>query len=257
MPALICAPCNERKRIRAFLEININAAYFDPQNPELPRPPNYSWDGWVPEPQPGLSTSPTWTFGAQPDPQTTYFQLNGQVIYGDGESATLADVNVPFSRGPLLIRDTEEIYSAKIFTEQINWEEVSMVTVNVFQQSESGGGVLATLAEIPEDLVCAIMAQSQPTPATATRNPMGFTIVPPAVGATIKSLPLYYTLYRPRTSPSIVFYYNASYVLKKDGIVKSTGKIEITDKLQIHLPPVATDPPGQIHAYAIEIAANA
>lgn len=242
-----------------FLEININATYFDPQNalkPPQPPPPNYSWDGWVPDKQPGLSTSPTWTFGAEPDPQTAYFQLNGLVLYGDGGSAELKDVNVPFSRRTLLIRDTEEIHSAKIFTDQIKWCEVEQVSVNVFQQFESEGGVLATQAEIPEKLVCSIAAQSQPSAAPATRNLIPYNILPPAVGATVKSLPLYYTLYRPRTSPKIVFYYNADYVLK-DGTVKGTGKIKLTNKLQIHLPPVATDPPGQIHAYEIEIAANA
>lgn len=239
-----------------FLEININAAYFDPQNSTPPRPPNYSWDGWVPEPEPGLSTSPTWTFGAEPDPQTAYFQLNGQVLYGDGESSTLTNVNVPFSRRALIIRDTEEIYSAKIFTDKIKWDDVSQVTVNVFQLFEGvGGGVLAVQTEIPEKLVCSIAEQSQPTPETATRNLIPYSILPPAADQTVKSLPLYYTLYRLRTSPSIVFYYNADYVLK-DGTVKGTGQIELTNKLQIHLPPVATAPPGQIHAYEIEIAAD-
>lgn len=241
-----------------FLEININGAYFDPQNPvkpPAPPPPNYSWDAWVPQPQPGLSTSPTWIFGADPDPQTAYFQLNGQVIYADGESATLTNVNVPYSRIPLLIRDTEEIYSAKIFTDQINWDLVTQVTVNVFQLFGESG-VVAVQAEIPEILVCAIMAQSQPTPAPATRNLIPYSILPSAADQTVKSLPLYYTLYRLRTSPSIVFYYNADYVMK-DGTVKGTGDIPVTNKLQIHLPPVATKPPGQIHAYAIEIAANA
>jgi len=237
-----------------FLEININAAYFDPQNSTEPRPPNYSWEGWIPKDQPGLSSSPTWTFDAEPDPQTAYFQLNGQVIYGDGDSSTLTDVNVPYSRRALIIRDTEEIYSAQIFTDQIKWAEVKQVTVNVFQQFETEGGVLATQMEVPEELARSIAAQSQPSAASATRNLIPYNILPPATDQTVKSLPLYYTLYRLRESP-IVFYYNADYVLN-DGTVKGTGKIKLTNKLQIHLPPVAKDPPGQIHAYKIEIAAD-
>jgi hypothetical protein len=239
-----------------FLEIDINAAYFDPQNPSEQRPPNFSWDGWEPDKQPGLSTSPTWTFGAEPDPQTAYFQLNGQVIYGDGESSTLTNVNVPYSRRALIIRDTEEIYSAQIFTDQINWKDVKQVTVNVFQQFESEGGVLGTQAKIPEILVSSILAQSQPSGAPATRNFIPYNILPPAEDQIVKSLPLYYTLYRLRESPAIVFYYNADYVLN-DGKVKGTGKIKLKNKLQIHLPPVATDAPGQIHAYEVEMAADA
>jgi hypothetical protein len=77
-------------------------------------------------------------------------------------------------------------------------------------------------------------------------------VLPPAQRATIKSLPLFYTLNRLRTSGSIVFYYNADYVLK-DGSVRGTGTIEVTDKLQIHLPPVATKPPGVIQVCTVEM----
>ena len=92
-----------------FLELDINGAYHDDQNPSQKVPPNYNWDGWVPEPQPGLSSSPTWAFQAQPDPQTAYFDLNGQVIYGDGDVATLSNVKVPYSRRALILKDTEGI----------------------------------------------------------------------------------------------------------------------------------------------------
>ncbi|WP_444870461.1 hypothetical protein ACTTAF_04940 [Rhodobacter capsulatus] len=47
-----------------------------------------------------------------------------------------------------------------------------------------------------------------------------------------------------------MFYYSADYVLN-DGTRKGTGRLEVTNKLQIHLPPVATEPPGLLQAARI------
>jgi hypothetical protein len=238
-----------------FLSIDANAAYFDKQNPSLPPPPTHSWDGWMPSPQPGLSSSEPWIFMARPDPQTAYFELNGQVIYGDGQVFTLSDINVPYSRGPLILKDTEEVYSVEVFTDKIDWDQVDLVTLNVFQLRNESGALLDAAASIPAHRFVAITARQggrADVLAAATRNLLPYNVLPPAQRATIKSLPLFYTLNRLRTSGSIVFYYNADYVLK-DGSVRGTGTIEVTDKLQIHLPPVATKPPGVIQVCTVEM----
>lgn len=241
-----------------FLSIDANAAYFDKQNPSLPQPPNYSWDGWVPSPQPGLSSSEPWVFMAKPDPQTAYFELNGQVIYGDGSFFVVNDINVPFSRGPLILKDTEEVYSVEIFTNQINWGLVDQVTVNVFQMRDSSGNLLTSAAKVPAERVTAITARQTGNAdgqAMATRNLLPYNILSPASDTPVKSLPLFYTLNKPRDAGSVIFYYNADYVLK-DGTVKGTGTITVTDKLQIHLPPVAAEPPGIIQVCIVDISTH-
>ncbi|ETD90616.1 hypothetical protein U713_04905 [Rhodobacter capsulatus YW2] len=241
-----------------FLELNVNGAYHDDQNPSQKVPPNYNWDGWVPEPQPGLSTSPTWAFQAQPDPQTAYFDLNGQVIYGDGDVATLSNIKVPYSRRALILKDTEEIYSVEIFTNEIDWTQVRQVSLNILQLADAKGAVLADLHEAAQQSFTLMRRlQDTPPPPDAGRggsvsavNLIAFNMIPPASDMIVKSLPLYYTLYRPRGAPDIVFYYSADYVLN-DGTRKGTGRLEVTNKLQIHLPPVATDPPGLLQAARI------
>lgn len=243
----------------SFMSIDANAAYFDRQNPAGPSPLNHSWEGWIPTPQPGLATSQPWMFKARPDPQTAYFRLNGQVIYGDGEVFTLANVNVPFSRGPLILKANEEAYSVEIFTGQVNWAEVNQVTVNVFQMRTEAGELSGTRAELPPERIAMITARRDGNPtllASAPRNLLPYSILAPSAGMEVKSLPLFYTLYRPRDSSAVVFYFNADYVMN-DGTVRGTGDVKVTTKLQIHLPPVPADkppvPPGTIHAYSIDV----
>lgn len=242
-----------------FMSIDANAAYFDQQNPSQPAPPNYSWDGWVPPPGPGLATSEPWIFKAQPDPQTAYFRLNGMVVYGDGELFTLADINVPFSRGPLILKDNEEAYSIEIITSRVDWSQVNQVAVNVFQM-RSSDGALSALEQHPSlERFAMITARSEGNPtvlADAPRNLLPYSILSPAAETPVKSLPLYYTLYRQRNSSSVSFYFNADYVMK-DGTVRGTGDVEVTNKLQIQLPPVPSDvppvPPGTIRGYSVEV----
>lgn len=243
-----------------FMSIDANAAYFDQQNPSSPTPPNHSWDGWVPPPAPGLATSEPWVFKAQPDPQTAYFCLNGSVIYGDGDVFVLKDINVPFSRGPLILKDNEEAYSIKIITDQVNWDEVNQVAVNVFQIRASDGRLVGQEDQrLNLERFAMITARRDGNPtalADAPRNLLPYSILSPAAETPVKSLPLFYTLYRQRYSSSVSFFFNADYVMK-DGTVKGTGDVQVTNKLQIHLPPVPSDnppvPPGTIHGYSVEV----
>lgn len=242
-----------------FMSIDANATYFDNQNPTESTPPYHSWEGWIPAPQPGLATSPTWSFGARPDPQTAYFRLNGQVIYGDGEVFTLTNVNVPFSRGPLILKGNEEAHSVEIFTSQINWKEVNQVTVNVFQMRAANGQLLGPQATFPPERIAMITARRDGNPtvlANTTRNLLPYSVLAPSSGMQPKSLPLFYTLYRPRDGSEVVFYFNADYVMN-DGSVRGTGEVKVTKKLQIHLPPVPADqppvPPGTIHAFVVDV----
>lgn len=239
-----------------FLELDINGAYHDDQNPSQKVPPNYNWDGWVPEPQPGLSSSPTWAFQAQPDPQTAYFDLNGQVIYGDGAVATLSNVKVPYSRRALILKDTEEVYSVEIFTNEIDWTQVKQVSLNIMQLADATGAVLADPHEAAQQSFALTRALHGTAPqpdrdsgrggSVSAVNLIAYNMIPPSTDMIVKALPLYYTLYRPRGAPNIVFYYNADYVLN-DGSRKSTGPLEVTNKLQIHLPPLASATPGVLH----------
>ncbi len=233
-----------------FLEINANAAYFDYQNPSLPPPPDYTWDSWVPEPQPGLSTSTSWTFMAQPDVQTAYFQLNGQVIYGDGSVFPLVNINVPYSRGPLIVKDSEEIYSVEIFTNQIDWTQVMQVTLNIFQKRDIEGRVSSEVHDVAEEFVRAV--GSAGSSEISPRQLIPYNILPPADDAPFKSLPLYYTVNKSRSSDSLVFYYNGDYVMR-DGTVRSISDVEVDNKLQIHLPPVADQPLGLVHACKVAL----
>ena len=243
-----------------FLELDINGAYHDDQNPSQKVPPNYNWDGWVPEPQPGLSTSPTWAFQAQPDPQTAFFDLNGQVIYGDGDVATLSNVKVPYSRRALILKDTEEVYSVEIFTADVDWSQVKQVSLNILQFADVNGTVLADLHEAAQQTFTRMRSvHDEPSRPEAGAlqaasgsavNLIAYNMIPPAEDMIVQSLPLYYTLYRPRGAPNIVFYYSADYVLL-DGTRRGTGQLEVTNKLQIHLPPVAGDPPGVLQAACI------
>lgn len=240
-----------------FLAIDANAAYFDKQNPSQPTPSNYSWDGWVPEPQPGLAPSEPWSFKAQPDPQTAFFQLNGQVNYGDGTVFTLFNVNVPFSRGPLILKDTEEVYSVEIFTNQIDWTKVYRVTVNVFQLRDVDGRLTVDV-KAPEERVAMIAARASGDPTTlaaASRDLIPYTILPPEDDVPVKSLPLFYTLNKLRSDPEVLFYFNADYVMN-DGTVKGTGDMKVTNKLQIHLPAEASEPPGGVQALRVKVAAK-
>jgi hypothetical protein len=59
----------------------------------------------------------------------------------------------------------------------------------------------------------------------------------------------YYDLQRPRKSDSVVFYYNASYI-HKDGTMRTLGQTEVTDQLQLILPPDgdSDEPPVPLRA---------
>jgi hypothetical protein len=82
---------------------------------------------------------------------------------------------------------------------------------------------------------------------------LSYAVLPPAEDQPVKSLPLFYTLNKSRSAGALNFFYNATYVMQ-DGTTKDTGDLEVTNRLQIVLPPVASaEPPGQIHLAAVPI----
>lgn len=219
-----------------FMDIGVNAAYFDDQNSSTTPPLNHDWSGWTPPlSPPGAYRAETWRFSAHPDPQTAYFRVNGQILYGDGEIFTLDNINVAFGQRPLILSDLQQIYSVKIITERIDWNIVSQVVVNMFQLfdtsrlPESGPPLffLQPVAELPGDARNLVQGSRTQTVAFAIFSPT----------QTKKSLPLYYTLRKPRALNELSFYFNADYVFL-DGSRKSIANTKIEDKLQLILPPV-------------------
>lgn len=237
-----------------FMDINATAAYFDDQNPSETKPPNHMWSGWSPDAKKGLYSADPWRFDAQPDPQTAFFRLNGQIIYGDGDIFELTNLALAYSKKPLILKDTEEIYGVEIFSNEVDWESVACVTINVFQMIDDQGSVTSADAPVTPSYV-ALREHLQADEAAAIaakRTPLiPFTLLQPT--AEVKSLPLFYTLRKPRTASDLVFYFNADYVTV-DGKRHSIAETTVTNKLQLHLPPLPPEqPPGGIQRFAVKV----
>ncbi|HYR08519.1 MAG TPA: hypothetical protein VEQ60_12145 [Longimicrobium sp.] len=237
-----------------FVNIDANAAYADGQGQTDGRRLSYDWSGWAPGEKPGLYSSDTWTFDARPNPQTAFFTLNGQVIYGDGDIVPLSSFNLAYTKKPLIFKDTEELYSVEILPDQVDWSMVTAVTVNVFQVVDDQGSVVSAPVQV---VMAAPALGRRPEPVLAlqelaagrTTALVPYTVLAPEQQAT--ALPLFYTLRRPRTDPFLVFYFNATYVMA-DGTHRSIGDTEVTGKLQIHLPQLPPDTPPAIAGAMLE-----
>lgn len=233
----------------SFLSIDASAAYFDAQNATPATPPTHMWQNW--EPENALSSSTPWQFPARPDVQTAYFELNGQLIYEDADVFTMTNLRVPYSHGPLILKATEEVYSVEIFPEQIDWSQVAQVTLNLFQEKAPNGDTLAEVVEITPARLTELVGEDPVAPTGL----IPYNILPPADGASVKSLPLYYVINKPRAAGNIVFYYNGTYVMR-DGTRRDIGPITVTNRLQLHLPPVGQEAAreGIVHAVGVEMA---
>lgn len=235
-----------------FLDINATAAYFDDQNPSERKPPNHMWSGWAPELKPGLYSAEPWRFDAQPDPQTAFFRLNGQIVFGNGDIFELTNLNLAYSKRPLILKDTDEIYGVEIFSNQVDWSAVAGVTINVFQEIDDQGSVVS--GDLPVTASFVLTAdQLRPAEAAAIavrRTPLiPFTVLQPV--ERVKSLPLFYTLRKPRQASDLVFYFNADYITV-DGQRRSIADTQVTNRLQLHLPPLPSEPaPGRIQRFAV------
>jgi hypothetical protein len=242
-----------------FLDINATAAYTDTQNSSPRRPLIHTWSGWAPGQARGLYSSDTWMFDAQPDPQTAFFTLNGQIVYGSGDIFELSDFNLAYAKRPLIFRDTDEVFSVRIIPDQVDWALVTAVTLNVFQMVDADENVLDVVLEAamfspapgrrPEPVLDGLDALE-----TAGAGPtaiVSYTVLAPDQQA--KALPLYYTLRRARGAPELVFFFNATYLLA-DGSQRSIDRTEVTGRLQIVLPPLPPEiPAGLVHRLAVAL----
>lgn len=237
-----------------FMDINATAAYFDDQNTSETKPLNHMWSGWAPSMKPGYYISEPWQFDAQPDPQTAFFQLNGQIVYGNGDIFELTKLNLAYNKRPLILKDTEEIYSVEIFSDQVDWTAVAGVTINVFQLIDDQGSVVSGDAPVTASF---LLTADQLRPAeaaaiAAARTPLiPFTILQPV--ERVKSLPLFYTLRKPRRAGDLVFYFNADYITV-DGQRRSIADTQVVNRLQLHLPPLPSEAaPGRIQRFAVPV----
>ncbi len=252
------------KKGRGFLEVNINAAYFDPQNTQS-GPLTHSWSGWsppAPAKNPTIHSAPErWTFDAQPDPQTAFFRLNGQIVFGDGSSFEIRDLNLAYALKPLILYDTEVLYSVKIFTDQIDWTAVARVTVNLFQLTDdddeisSGDGTItisrAFIAPLSE-----LTSAERDEILRSTSGLVDYTILPLTEG--VKTLPLYYTVRKLRSDKTVVFYFNGEYAMK-DGTVVTLADTRVDGRLQITLPKLPSqggDPGVGIQRLEVEVSSD-
>ncbi len=210
-----------------FASIDVSATYNDKQN-SPDRTSSHSWRGWGPLHEKGLYSSAPWDFDAQPNQQTAYFDLNGQVIYGDGSYAELANLKQAYSRGPLVLFDTEKLHSLEIVGELIDWTEVVSVRVNVMQARTSEGEIAS------EELVRIGSLDELTESATEKRftNFSSYTLLAPEQG--VVSLPMYYVLRSPRDSGTVSFYYNATFVMRV-GPPRGIEETEVTNRLQLFL----------------------
>jgi hypothetical protein len=224
-----------------FIEVNANATYFDKQNDPVGRPRNYDWNGWAPGSEQGIYSAETWSFDAQPDTQTAYFRLNGQIVFGNGDIFELTNLDLGYSKKPLILKDTEEVYSVEIFPDQVNWEAVSRVTVNVFQMIDADGHISSAAAQPTAVFLTPLreLTGTASAEVAAKRGPLvPYNILQPAPQA--KALPLFYTLRKARAASELVFYFNADYALS-DGTIRSIRDTQVIGKLQIHLPSLPAD----------------
>lgn len=246
-----------------FLDVNINAEYVNPQNPPS-APLAHSWSGWVPPKKPAaLYSAEPWTFDARPDPQTAYFRLNGQIIFGDGGLFAVSDLNLAYKSGPLILRDTEVIFNVTIFTDQIDWTAVKRVSVNLFQRTDengkisSGDGSIMISRTLLTPLSELTLAERDEV-LGSNSGLVNYSVLPPANGA--KVLTLYYTLRKPRKAKTVVFYFNAEYAMKNGDRIE-LDNTEVNDRLQITLParpqPSRGPEPGVvIQRFEVEVGSN-
>ncbi|HEX3874813.1 MAG TPA: hypothetical protein VHW26_11745 [Solirubrobacteraceae bacterium] len=231
---------------KGFLDVSLHASYYDVQNSahEL----THRWTGWNPPRKVGIQSAETWYFDAQPDPETAYFDLSGQIVYGEG--MLLLPVNglkLPYKNGPLFLSDTEELLSVEIFSDAIDWEAVTLVTLNLFQAVDEAGEIAA--GEAPKTGF-ALAELDDPEVAAGFTQPIAYSVLKPADG--VKRLPSFYTLRRPISSEKIVFYYNGDYVLATGGAV-AVDETAVTGKLQLHLPPLPPAGGGRGIVHRVEI----
>lgn len=238
-----------------FLDVNINATYFDPQNTSGTLA--HSWSGWGPLEEPGLHSAVPWMFDAQPDSQTAYFRLNGQIIFSDGSVFEVKDLNLAYRSKPLILRDTEELYSVKIFTDQIDWAAVGRVTVNLFQKIGDNGEI--SYADTPITIsrsLAELTSAEQDDALGASSGITDYTILPPT--GDVKPLPLYYTVRKPRSAKTVVFYFNGEYAMRNGDLVE-IDDTPVDGRLQItlpKLPPKKAEPGVVIQRIEVEVGSN-
>ncbi|WP_163997703.1 hypothetical protein [Pyxidicoccus caerfyrddinensis] len=236
-----------------FELIEVNAAYYDPKNSQQQPEARHDW-AWQPEKTKGLKTGEPWTFQALPSPQTAYFELSGQLIYGDGDDFTLDRFTQPTERRSLILSSDEYPYSVKIDTTHIDWDLVATIYIN-FAQLRNVTPPGAAMSDVPPPFFLKPFGLLSPAEVRAVEgereNVLRFDLLDPA-GTEQRSLPLYYNIRQKRTSGNTTFLFSAEYVLK-DGTSKYVDEEEVKNKLQLVLPPVGTSDKPKVNRRVVDL----
>ncbi|MBZ0110839.1 MAG: hypothetical protein K8J08_00115 [Thermoanaerobaculia bacterium] len=224
--------------------IDLTAIYQDQANST--KKDSNSWS-WTPTSGTGIESATAWSFRALTNPEAAFFELNGEVILSDGSFA-VNELKVQAKSPRLILRSTAEPFSVSIMTQRIDWTVVEQVAVNIFQLETSSfektalGGHGRFLRQLP------LLSGRERIEVEGKRiNYRALSLLEEVDGEPI--VERYYDLQRPRESPNVVFYYNASYI-HKDGTMRTLGQTEVTDQLQLILPPDgdSDEPPVPLRA---------
>lgn len=224
--------------------VDLTAQYFDTQNDGDRALYSNTWNAWEPKGTPRIETAqPPWFFQAVDNTNTAYYNLQGDIIYGDGNPVSLRQYKQPSGSKTFMIYSDSENYSVKVDTYAIDWNLVANVNLVLFQLKK---GALEKLGgELPDFFMKRreLMTDDERAVADASQtNVIPFSLMAAPPEQPTDTLTRYYALRRPLADLELEFYYTVGYILKADGETRWIEKQEVTGKLSINLPPLP--PPG-------------
>jgi hypothetical protein len=186
-------------------------------------PPTYEGSG-TPKYVPASATR--WDFAGTDNPEGAYYEIDGDVVYDEGQFA-VNGLCIQAKTGTLLLDPRTEAYSVTVESSNVNWDLVSAVQVTL---------LTGTIEPESEDLKAWIISPRSKT------APMDLKVDSSLSYPLLSSkdphqqqTKRYFTVTRPRDSDSIVFYYTAVYI-NKDGTTKTIKEQEVKNQFVLVLP---------------------
>jgi hypothetical protein len=229
-------------------QASVTMQYFDTQNDGDKALFTNTWDAWMPVGKPVIETAqPPFNFQAVDNTNTAFFNMQGEIYYGDGSSVNLSQYKQPSGNKVFMIYSDSENYSVRIDTAAVDWDQVAAVNTTFFRltpaaQEEFAEKGLPELFFKPRE----IMTPAEREVADRSQAEIyAFSLLAPPQGQPVDDYTRHYALRRLKSQPFIEFYYTASYVLKDMKGTRTLSRQEVVDELFVSLPAVPPEGKSQ------------
>lgn len=194
-------PDGSNKVDYVYLDVN----YIDDQN-SIEKSHTFDWEVQWPTEGGSPRQRKLWNFSAFENPTGAYFKCNGDYDDSNGAYVKIKDAFIQANSKNFQIEPGFGYYGIKIEPDNIDWNVVAKVTVNLEQQLD--GEKVSNLARIP--------------------------IIDPSTS--IANMPSYYTAKKAIEADNLEFKYMVEYIQKDGSATRDSAEITVTDKLNIILP---------------------